>query len=625
MAEPLTTSPEAEEEWIRRADATWRTLLKPPPRLTVSEWADRYRVLSPEASAEPGRWRTDRAPYLRGIMDAISDPLVRRICWIAASQVAKTELVLNVVGFHVDQDPAPILVVRPTLDDAMAWSKDRLSPMLRDSPALKGKVSSPRSRDSGNTLLHKQFAGGHLTIVGANSASGLASRPIRIVLLDEVDRFPPSAGTEGDPVSLAIQRASTFWNRKIVIVSTPTIKGLSRIEAEWDKSDQRRFYLACPHCDHTQTLAWPNLTWEKELVDEREVHRHEAATYTCEECGVLIDESSKHRMLQEGEWRAENPDGRFPGFHINALYSPWVRWPELVEKWVEAQGDVERLKTFINLQLGESWEDRFTDFKPESLASRAEEYPADVPDGVGVLTASVDVQGDRLELAVKGWGAGEESWLIGHHRLHGEPEGAEVWSRLENLLAKSYRTESGVELRILACMIDSGHLAPTVFGFVGPREGRNVWACKGQDGGAVDLLKRSMRANRSGVKVWAIGVHGFKDLLFRRLQIQRPGPGYMHFCQPTTTGADAEYFAQFGAEIAVRERTGGQIRRRWKQIRDRNEAIDLEVYAMAALHGLGEGVRGHLDAYAEAVRQGTDPSRARPTRRRKVRSKGVEV
>lgn len=459
----------------------------------------------------------------------------------------------------------------------------------------------------------------------ANSASGLASRPIRVVLLDEIDRFPHSAGTEGDPVSLAVQRSATFWNRKIVTVSTPTVKGESRIEVEWLRSDQRRYHVPCPHCKHMQVLTWSGLQWEKDVDDGEEIHRPDTAAYACAECGTLIEEVAKYRMFAEGEWRQGNPEGRFPGFHINALYSPWVRWSELVEKWLEVQGDIEQLKAFINLQLGEPWEDRRAELKPEELAARAEEYPAEVPDGVGVLTAAVDVQGDRLELIVRGWGVGEESWLIGHHRLHGDPGAPEVWQRLENLLVKTYTAESGAELRILACMVDSGHLAPTVFSFVRPREGRNVWAIKGRDGGVVEPLRRAARANRYKVKPWSVGVHGFKDIMFRRLRIQRPGPGFMHFCLPTATGTDAEYFAQFGGEISVKERSGGRIRRRWKQIRDRNEAIDLEVYALAALHALGEGVRGQLGAYVEGVRKGRSGVAVRPRRGRRVISKGPEL
>ena len=196
------------------------TVLSPPPELTVSQWADEYRRLSPEASAEPGRWNTDRAPYQREIMDAINDARCEEVIIMSSAQVGKTELILNIIGYYIDYDPSPILVLQPTRDMAETFSKDRLAPMLRDTPALKGKVKDARSRDSGNTILHKTFPGGHITMVGANSAAGLASRPIKIVLMDEVDRYPASAGTEGDPIKLAEKRTTTFWNRKNCLLYT---------------------------------------------------------------------------------------------------------------------------------------------------------------------------------------------------------------------------------------------------------------------------------------------------------------------------------------------------------------------------------------------------------------------
>ncbi|HEX6925693.1 MAG TPA: terminase gpA endonuclease subunit, partial [Longimicrobiaceae bacterium] len=781
----MQTKPSARREWVKRRSALFRAALAPAPRLTVSEWADRYRHLSREASAEPGRWSTARAPYQRGILDAFSDPLIEKVVVMSSAQVGKTEIVNNVVGYFIDKDPAPILVLQPTQQMGEAWSKDRLAPMLRDTPRLRGKVKDPRARDSGNTLLHKalaldtplptpegwttvgevrvgdtlfdergqpcrvtdltpvylgrrcyrvrfsdgeeivadaghlwaverwvvkkrpkphqaivrellttadmvgrvrsgkrfrfavptteplkladarlpvppyalgvwlgdgyshraavvmepadatevlghlraegldatirpvagrgiveillepltrntrrgadgrmiaaedgvrgalrsmdlvsragsgrskkvippaylrasegqrwdllqglmdaggsvtpqgwcrfvtvlpaladgvcellsslgikwsrtdtpaggivlgfqspsqpvfrlarkrerqripttnatrrrivaiepersvpvrcitvdspehlflagrrmvpthnSFPGGHITISGANSAASLASRPIRVVLCDEVDRYPASAGTEGDPVALATKRTATFWNRKIGEFSTPTVKNFSRIEQSYEQSDRRRYHVPCPHCEHMQVLEWHNLKWEN--------GDPETASYMCEACGVLIEEQHKGRMLAEGVWVAENPGHRTAGFHLNSLYSPWARWSELVREFLEAKGNPERLKVFVNTVLGQTWEEEGERVNAESLSGRREKYRAVVPDGVGLLVAAVDVQGDRLEVKVKGYGAGEESWVIHHEQLWGDPGRDEVWQMLENVRTRAW-------------------------------------------------------------------------------------------------------------------------------------------------------------------------------------------
>ena len=604
-----------------------RARLQPPVRMTVSEWADRYRVLSPESCPEPGPWRTSRAPYLREIMDTLGDPLVRKVVWASASQVGKTEVVMNYLGSRIHKDPGPTMVVQPTLKKAQGWSKTRLAPMLRDSKALRGKVADARTRDSGNTTLQKTYPGGLLTIVGANSAADLSSDPIRDFLGDEIDRYPASAGTEGDPLSLGIQRTRNFWNRKVLLVSSPGDLETSRIWPEWLASDMRRYFVPCPHCDHSQVLVWKNVKWESEEVDGETVYRPETAVYVCGECGSIIEEIEKRRMLEGGEWRATNPEGRFPGFHISALYSPWVTWPELAALWLEKKRSPEELKTFINLQLGEPWEERDQTFEPGDLASTAQKYPAEIPNGVGVLTASVDVQDDRLEVAVKGWGDREESWLITHERLHGDPEQNEVWQELEYMLTKTYRHESGRDLRIRATMIDSGYLQDRVFRFIRGQEGRGIYASKGADSRVREALQRLKRPNRSRVKPWTINTHAFKTIIFRRLALtasrEEPGgPGYMHFCGPPKTGADAEYFAQFGAETRKKVRQGRKFVYAFVQNRDRNEAIDLEVYALAALYALGDPLVKRLGTMADKLREPVEeeaeekPARPAPPRKK---------
>ncbi len=609
------------------AAAEMRARLRPPVRMTISQWADRYRILSPESSPEPGPWRTSRVPYLREIMDTLGDPLVRRVCWVAASQVGKTEVVNNYVGRSIDQNPGPILVVQPTLNMAEIWSKDRFTPMIRDTARLRAKIADPRARDSGNTMLHKTFTGGRLSIVGANSPSGLASRPIRDALFDEVDRYPSSVGSEGDPIALGEQRTRNFWNRKVLLVSSPGDLETSRIWPEWLASDRRRYFVPCPHCEHRQVLEWKNVKWETEEVEGEALHRPGTAVYVCANCGAIIEEVDKRRMLELGEWCPTNPAGRFPGFHLSALYSPWVTWAELAALWLEKKRSPEELKTFINLQLGEPWEERDQAFEPGDLASRAEKYPEEIPHGVGVLTAFVDVQADRLELSIRGWGEREESWLIGHHRIYGDPEQDELWSELEHHLARAYNHESGAKLRIRVAMIDSGYLPHRVHRFVRGRELRGVYSAKGSDSRLRETLSRATRKTRDQVKPWRVDSHHFKAILFRRLRLtagsaEPGGPGYMHFCVPTRTGADAEYFAQFAAEQLRLVRQGRRFRKVFKQVRARNESIDLEAGNIAALYTMGDVVVKRLGEMAAIVSGGSNPAVV-VAKGRRIRSRGV--
>ena len=368
--------------------------------------------------------------------------------------------------------------------------------------------------------------------------------------------------------------------------------------------------MPCPECDHYQVLIWKGVHWDSDEVDGQKVHHPETAAYACSECGSIIEEILKRRMLERGEWRSTHPKGggNFPGFHISALYSPWVTWPDLAALWLEKKRTPEELKTFINLQLGEPWEERDHQFEVTELAATAKEYPAEIPNGVGLLTASVDVQDDRLEVAVKGWGDREESWLIDHQRLYGDPEQDQLWQELEHVLTREYVHESGRKLRIRAVMIDSGYLQDRVFRFVKGKESRGIYASKGMDARAREPLQRAKRLNRSKVKPWTINTFSFKTIVFRRLRLtasskEPGGPGYMHFCAPTKTGADAEYFAQFGAETRKKIRQGRRFAYAFVQNRDRNEAIDLEVYALAALYSLGDVAVKRLGIMADKLRE----------------------
>lgn len=574
-------------------------LFRPPPRLTVSEWADRYRMLTSVASAEAGRWRTDRAPYQRGIMDAFCDPKIERVVMMSSAQVGKSEVLLNVEGFYTDQDPSPSLIMQPTVDMAKAFSKDRLNQMIEASPRLRDKFPKSGRRDAGNTLLHKAFAGGHITLVGANSPSGLASRPIRIVLADEVDRYPASSGDEGDPVSLAVKRTTTFWNRKIGLFSTPTIKGVSRIERAYLAGDQRRYHVPCPHCRHLQHLRWAQIAFD-------------TAEYACESCGALIPETAKPGMLARGDWVAENPGATTASFHLNALYSPWVTWRELIAEFLEAKQAPDTLQVFVNTVLGETWEVDGESVDTHALSARRESYGADVPAAVGILTAGVDVQKSWLEIAIKGWGAGQESWLIRHARLYGDPQQREVWERLDALLLHEWKHASGSTLTVRCACIDSGDQTQAVYAFVRPRQRRMVWATKGMSVRGRPIISRPGRSNKYGVKVIPVGTDTAKDVVFPRLKLLTPGtPGYMHFPLAQPDGADDEYLAQFAGEKAFVRRIKGVPVREYRQVRDRNEAIDLEVLNLVALHLLGAGVYDQLNVWVARAQKAADSDQIR--------------
>jgi len=623
---PDTIDPEAHRDrgWkVAREEALGR--LRLPPKLTLSEWSDRHRVLSPESSAEPGPWRTDRVPYLREVMDTISGTEYQDITILKCSQSAGTEALNNAVGYFIDQEPSPMLMIQPNVKPmAEAWSKDRLAPMLRDCPRLRGKVKDPRARDSGNTILHKTFVGGYISAIGANSPAGLASRPIRVVLADELDRWVASAGTEGDPLTLAEARTTTFRHRrKIVKVTTLGNEGESRGEKAWEISDQRHFYVPCPHCDHMQPLEWRDtngrpdiragkgeyrLVWDKSVSEDgEEIHHPETAGYQCRSCSQKIYEGHKAAMLARGEWVKHNPGSKRAGFHIAGLLSPWVKWVDMAAGWLDKKDDPEQRKTFINTVVGLLYQEAGEVADAASLAGRRELYRGEVPVGVGFLTMAVDVQGDRLEVEVRGWGEGEESWCIRLERIYGDPEQADVWSQVEEILGRAWSRADGKMMRIGSAMIDSGFLTDVVYRWVRPRQTRRVFAYKGVEGASTPI-GRASKANADGVKVVTVRPQDFKDILFRRLRRVVPGPGYLHFGAADTTGADDEYLRQFGAEKRIVDFINNRPRVRYAKIAPRNEAIDLYVMGLAAFRMLGRTTRELAGAKGKAIQSGPEPA-----------------
>lgn len=581
----LTDLEEIDRQIARTIEAVRATIserMRPPPKLTVSQWADAYRKLSAEASAEPGQWVTARNEAMRGVMDAVSDPSIHTVVVMSSAQVGKSESLLNVIGYHAAQDPAPILLLQPTLEMGEAFSKDRLAPMVRDTPALKGKIKDARARDSGNTLLHKTFPGGHVTIAGANSPASLASRPIRIVLADEVDRYPLSAGTEGDPVSLARKRSTTFWNRKTVLTSTPTVKGISRIEAEWELSDKRRYHVTCEDCGHQQTLAWGNVKWPE--------GRPRDAFYACVECGSAWDDAARWRTLRGGEWIATAPFNGVAGFHLSEICSPWVRLGDMAQGFLDAKRSPETLKTWVNTSLGETWEEDSEKVDGHALSSRVEDWQK-CPDDVLVVTCGVDVQNDRLEVERVGWAEDEESWSLDHKVIYGDPAAPEIWAELDAYLHLTSERADGTELPVHAACIDSGgHHTQAVYRFTKDRVRRRIHAIKGVGGPGRPVWPRyASKVSKGKINLFLVGVDAAKDAVYARLKIRSPGPGYCHFPK-----REPKYFEQLTSEVVQTKYVKGFPTRVYVLPGGmRNEALDCRVYAYAALQSLN--VRwGHL-------------------------------
>ena len=564
-------------------------LLKPPPSLTVSAWADKFRVLSPEGSSEAGKFETSRAVFQKEIMDVCADPSVQEVVVMSCSQVGKTETLLNTIGYYIAYEPAPILMVQPTLEMARSWSQDRLSTMVRDTPIITNKVADAKSRDAGNTTLHKTFEGGHITACGANSPASLASRPIKIVMCDEVDRYPSTAGSEGDPVLLAKRRSATFWDSKLIMTSTPTVSGASRIERAYENSDQRKFYVPCIHCKYSHIFEWKNVIFDKEYLHN--------AHLVCPKCKGKIDNADRIRSIAKGVWKASEKFTGIAGFHLSGLYSPWISLEEAVKEFLSAKKMPETLRVFVNTYLGESWEDEGERIDDLGLFKRKEEYT--VPDEVVLITAGVDIQDDRIEMEVVGWGLDEESWSLDYLRIYGDPSAPNIWNELDTHLSKTYN-----DMRIISCCIDSGHHTNQVYKFCKPRLARRIFAIKGQAGDAKTIVGRSSRNNIMRCPLFPVGVDTAKELIYSRLNIQNAGAGYCHFPMKY----DEEYFKQLTAEKIVTKYRRGFKRREWVLTRSRNEALDCRVYALASLTVLNADLKMLAKQKAQTKK---NPSRLR--------------
>ena len=629
----------AKKQYLRQARATFSRAFanyRPPENMTVSQWADKYRVLSRESAAEAGPWRNERTPYMVEIMDAFDDPRVHDLTVVAMSQTGKSELELNIIGKIIHQDPAPILYIQPDLNEAKKFSTVRVAPMIRDCKVLRNRVADVKSRDSRNTILQKSFPGGMLTMVGSQTPSALASMPVKNVIGDEIDRWARSAGSEGDPWELAEKRTTTFYNAKRVAVSTPTTRGLSRIADLFEKGTQEKYYSRCPHCGAWHEVAFDDIKFDFDTIKngKKVNYRLNSVHWCCPSCGCLSSE--KEMRDAPAKWVAENPEAIKRGrrsFWVNAFFSPWRSWDEICIKFLEVRKDPEQLKVFYNTILGQLWEERGDLDDEETFLARREDYgtkedgtPVDLPDGVLMLTCGVDTQDDRLEYEVVGWGHYWESWGIKKGVIYGDPNENEVWIRLDDVIDHIYRFENGVGLRIARTFVDSGgHKTQAVYMQCRARTRRNVFAIKGSSQQDAPLTKPPSKVNivvggRIVAKTWlySIGVNAAKaDLLKGALLVMEPGPKYCHFSRHPDAGYDFTYFTGLLSEVEEVKTERGRTRVVWKKLpgHERNEPLDIRNYAYAAAKSLDPD----MDAMEQRLRNAaveTAPAVKQKTRRR---------
>ena len=602
---------EAERQAKRRGAARLNKAMRkalagmtPPDDLTVTQWAEAKRRLSAESAAEPGPWRTERTPYLREPMDAFTDPKVRHIVMVAASQVGKSEFLNNCIGYIIDEDPGSILFIHPTTIDAQEYSKLRIAPMLRDSPALRQKIAAPKSRDSHNTILQKAYPGGILTMCGSTEAHALASKPIRYVFGDERDRWATSAGNEGDPWDLAMARQTTFYNAKAVEVSTTTIKNASAIEAAYYTGTMERWNSKCPHCGEYHEIRWSDIRFEYDeiIVSHKKTYKVKKVYYTCPGCGCISTEAEMKRA--PAKWIAENPEAYGQGtrsFWLNAFVSQWASWESIVLKYLNALGSTKKMQVVFNTCFGEPWEDRGDIEDEDSLLARREDYgkdkngePLELPPGVLVLTAGVDTQDDRMEYEIVGHGFFGETWGIEKGIVMGRPDDDATWNKLDEVVFdRVMRFENGVGLRVSMSFVDEGgHFTQSVRAQCNARISKKVFCIKGMPGQDKPYIsppkKQKIFVNQIAVGTcwqYQLGVDSGKEIIMDNLRVQTPGQKYCHF--PKRDDYGSAYFAGLLSETKVYDPNKKQPWS-WKKIpgHERNEPLDCRNYALAAFKAL---------------------------------------
>lgn len=613
-------------------DAIWLEFLRPQPVLTVTAWAERHRILSSKDSAEPGPYRVSRTPYAAEPQDCLSaHSPVEEVSLMWGAQTSKTTVGSNWLGYLADTNPGPVMIVQPTIDMAKRYSRQRLAPMIEESPVLKRKVKENRSRDEANTTLLKEFPGGFMAIAGANSAAGLRSMPVRDLFLDEIDGYPADVDGEGDPCQLAEARQTTFSRRKRLKTSTPTTRDISRIEAAFLASDRCRYHIACPHCAGLQWLEWGadkpyGIKWDTDKISGELLR--DSVRYVCRHHGCEIREHHKPAMLTGGAWVPENPgaqSGRVRGFQLSSLYSPlgWLSWAEIVQEWIEAMesrkgGDVSLLRVFINTRLAETFEEQGDKADSHALARRAEDYAlGTIPWGGLMATQAVDVQGDRLEGYTWAWGRAEEAWVVDCRVWYGDPatpegEPGSLWDQVTEWRRTPLLHASGAQVIARACAVDSGgHHTQTVYAYARRWAHANVIAIKGASIAGKPIIGKPTEVDinhlgqrlKKGTKLWPIGTDTAKALIYARLRIDKPGAGYVHF----SNKLPGSVYEQITAERLITRYSKGRPKLEWvKPASKRNEALDIAVYALAAAYflGLHRFTDVHWQRLESAIRQG---------------------
>lgn len=608
-------------------------ILRPKPPLSISEWADQYMVL-PEGSNESGHYSSDTIPYQKGIMDAITDPEVVDVAVMSSSQVGKTTIIMCGIGYYIDYEPSTQMLVMPTINDGERFSKTRLAQMIEDIPQLKDKVASAKAKDSNNTILLKSYPGGTIAIAGANSPSSLASDPRRIIWMDETDRFPESAGSEGNPIKLAEKRATSYWNKKHIKTSTPTIKGRSKIEDAYMKGSQEEWCVKCPECGEWQPYDFKRVSFEEVAM-------------ACKGCGTLIPEQKWKEC--EHRWIAKHPERKKArSFKLNEMASPFVDWIDIINNFKDANDKLQRfhdpqdLKVFVNTVLGETWEDKAIDegvVDEEKLNDRSERYGTELPEGVLILTAAIDVQDDRFEVEIRGWARDFESWGIYKTEIYGDLITAAPWEALEDYLAQIFHFADGRELGIAGFAIDTGgHYTNDVYRWAKKQKQKKkkCFAVKGYAGKPdipIDYKKTvvQIKEERGGKLVPVdvtilnvIGVDSGKEDIMKRLEITEPGPGYCHFPSEEGRGYDDKYFEGLLSEHKIMKKVGGVYKKVWVKKAGvvRNEPLDLMNYNYATLCLL----RPEFDVLEKKLEKGINYMQPQKKQRKAYKAyQGLEV
>jgi phage terminase large subunit GpA-like protein len=579
--------------------------------LKPSTWAAKHAYVS-RSNAEGGKWNPQRMPYQPAMLDDAVDPEVLETVWVMAAQIGKTFVIVQIVLFFIDHEPTGILVVYPTLDSAKAFMREKFGETLEETPRLKGKIAPPRSRNSKNTILNKGYPGGHLTAAGANSAKTLRQRNKRVVIQDEVDSY--EVNTEGDPSAQADKRAETFFNAVKIKSSTPTLRGLSRVEAKFEQSDKQYFFCPCPKCNHYQHLRWAQVKWPEGKPEE--------AVYECAACAARLSDAERIGMIARGEWRATAPFAGIRGRHLNGLYrtiglkqgnKSYLH--EFVKDFLEAKGNQFTLMVWINTFLAETWAEANERVATDPLVKRREEYGPTLPKQVLVITAGVDIQGDRAEINVTGWGDQEESWGVQYKILPGNPLSPDLWRDLDAYLENStWTTRDGRQLKILATCVDSGFPTTHVYEYTKPRFARRIFSTKGYGQRGQPILIRLTRANRRRCPVYHIGADTAKRTIYGRLLLEKPGPAFMHFPKDPAAGYDENFFAMLTAEeIATRHYKGMPQSFFVLPEGRRNEALDNTVLAYAALAILQPNWKALKDVAGEGKTEESGAGAVSPT------------